>query len=49
VAYDTIARRLPKQNKNWQAITTKQGILACARKYAERNNLPLPPPRQSPT
>jgi hypothetical protein len=47
VPYDTIALRLPKKNKRWRRITTKQGILACARKYAEDNGHPLPPPRQS--
>lgn len=47
VAYDTIARRLTKKNPKWQAITTKQGILDCARRYAERHGMPPPPPRQS--
>jgi hypothetical protein len=45
VAYDTIVRRLAKR-KRWQHISTKQGIQYAARRYAERNNLPAPPPRQ---
>jgi len=38
---------LKKKPKSLDRIETKQGILACARKYAERHSLPLPPPRQS--
>jgi hypothetical protein len=46
VAYDTISRRLAKK-KSWDHIQSKQGIFACARKYAERKNLEPPPSRQS--
>jgi len=45
--HQTIALRLPKKNPRWTRITTKQGILACARKYAEDHKLPPPPSRQS--
>ena len=45
-AYDSIARNLPKRNTKWPRISTKQGILACAKRYAKRNGLPDPPPRQ---
>ena len=48
VAYDSIARNLPKKNPKWNQIITKQGILACAKRYAKRNGLPDPPPRQEP-
>ena len=46
VAYDTIARRLSKKNPKWGPIKTKQGILDCAKRYARRNGLPMPPSRQ---
>ncbi len=36
-AYDSIARKLPKKNANWEIIETKQGILACAKRYAKRH------------
>jgi hypothetical protein len=47
VAHDTIAIRLKKKPTTWVRITRKQGIFACAKRYAERHALPLPPPRQS--
>jgi len=46
IPYDTIVIRLKKKPKSWDRIDSKQGILACARKYAERHSLPPPPPRQ---
>ena len=46
VAYDSIARNLSKKNPKWARIGTKQGILACAKRYAKRKRLPEPPPRQ---
>jgi hypothetical protein len=46
-AYDTIARKLPQKNARWTRISTKQGILAAARRYAQRHELPPPPPRQN--
>jgi hypothetical protein len=45
-AYDSISRQLPNKNAKWARISTKQGILDCARRYAERKGLPKPPPRQ---
>ena len=44
--HKTIALKLPKKNPKWPRITTKQGILDCAKRYARRNGLPAPPPRQ---
>ena len=45
-AYDLIARNLPNKNHKWARIDTKQGILACAKRYAKRHRKPEPPPRQ---
>ena len=46
VPYDSIARNITVKNKDWYKITSKHGIQAAAKRYAERHSLPLPPPRQ---
>jgi hypothetical protein len=45
-AHDTIARNISNKNPKWGKISTKQGVLVCARRYAKRKGLPDPPPRQ---
>jgi hypothetical protein len=47
VPYKQIISDLQKKHPRWEAITTKQGIFACARKYAADNELANPPPRQT--
>jgi hypothetical protein len=44
--YESIARNLPKKNPRWFPISSKQGILQAAKRYAERHGLPPPPSRQ---
>jgi hypothetical protein len=44
--YQNIVLELRKNKKGWQYITTKQGIQYAARTFAQRHNLPPPPPRQ---
>jgi hypothetical protein len=46
VPYDTIRLKLPKKNKRWPRISSKQGILQAAQAYARRHGLEQPPPRQ---
>jgi hypothetical protein len=46
VAYDTIASRLRREHPEWRKITSKQGILQAAQRYAEKHCLNPPPRRQ---
>lgn len=45
--YGTIVLRLRKRPEKWDLIESPNGIKAAAKRYAERNGLPLPPPRQA--
>jgi len=45
--WDSIKRNLLEKHKPWERIESPQGIINAARRYANRHNLTLPPPRQS--
>jgi hypothetical protein len=49
VPYKEIVANLSRcsPSKRWQRITSKQGIQNAALRYAKRNQLALPPPRQN--